>query len=113
MIAMPRFVPTSEYHRVKVDGRSARALPTQAFDQFNVDTLGLGNVSAPSTPTDAIAAVFDLQGFTNFCKQIEPHLSVPKYLNSFLDWLMKQLREEMRQRDHDTDVLLWSDLPFF
>ena len=110
---MPRFIPTSPYHVIKVEDRSRRALPKEAFDKFNLDVLGLGNVSSPSTPTEAIAAVFDLQGFTNFCKQIEPHLSVPKYLNSFLDWLMKQLRDEMRRNEQDADVIIWSDLPFF
>ena len=52
-----------------------------------------------SKPTDAVAAVFDLAGFTNFCHQIDPHLSVPHYLNEFLTWLMKQLREETRHSE--------------
>jgi hypothetical protein len=86
--AMPRFVPISDYHEVDVQGQPRRALPKEAFDKFNPDVLGLGDISARSIATDAIAAVFDLQGFTEFCK-IEPQLSVPKYLDSFLAWLME------------------------
>src|SRR5436190_9948792 len=110
---MPRFVPISDYHAVEVQGQPRKALPKEAFDKFNPAVLGLGDISARATSTDAIASVFDLQGFTNFCKQIEPHLSVPKYLNSFLGWLMQGLRNEMRHADVEADVTLYSDLPFF
>ena len=93
---MPRFtVPLSEFRVVKYRGKKRHAISKAAFDSFNIKVLGLGDVSAPSEPTDAIAAVFDFGGFTNFCKQIEPHLSVPFYLNAFLTWLMRQLREEV------------------
>ena len=78
-----------------------------------MSVLGLGDVSARADATEAIAAVFDLEGFTNFCKQIDPQLSVPKYLYSFLSWLMERLRDEMRQDLHENDVVLWSTLPFF
>jgi len=110
---VPRFIPPEPYHTVTYQDRKRRGLSRKAFEKFNVDVLGLGNVSAPATPTEAIAAVFDLEAFTNFCKQIEPHLSVPNFLNSFLTWLMEQLRQEMRDADHGTDVVLWSPLPFF
>jgi hypothetical protein len=112
---MPRYIPPSKYRTVeKIAGGGRRlSLPKLAFDKFDLSVLGLGDVSAPSTPTEAIAAVFDLAGFTNFCKQIEPHLSVPHYLHSFLSWLLKQLRDEMREKDQGDDVLLWAHLPFF
>ena len=114
---MPRFIPPKDYHiiDVKIGDRTGRrrALPKESFAAFNLNVLGLGDVAAPSKPTDAIAAVFDLAGFTNFCKQIEPHLSVPKYLNAFLSWLMEQLRAEMREMDYESNVTLWSPLPFF
>jgi len=74
--------------------------------------LGLGDISKQSAPTDAIAAVFDLQGFTNFCKQIEPHLSVPRFLNEFLGWLLNQIKQEMTEKQHDAGVQLYCPLPF-
>ena len=92
---MPRFIiPEAEFRVVQTDGKKVRVISKPGFASFNISVLGLGNVSAPSEPIDAVAAVFDLAGFTNFCKQIEPHLSVPYYLDAFLTWLMQQLREE-------------------
>jgi class 3 adenylate cyclase len=111
---MPRFrVPKSEFRLVEVSGKKYPAISKAAFESFNISVLGLGNVSAPSEPTDAVAAVFDLAGFTNFCKQIEPHLSVPHYLNAFLTWLMRQIREEMLQAEAKDTVRLGCPLPFF
>ena len=78
---MPQFtIPPSEFRRIDVEGKKTTLISKAAFDGFNINVLGLGDVSAESQPTDAIAAVFDLEGFTNFCKQIEPHLAVPAYL---------------------------------
>lgn len=110
---MPPFVPSSEYGTVVYKGAQWLSLRKSAFEEFNVAVLGVGDVALPSKPIDAIATVFDLQGFTNFCKQIEPHLSVPHFLNAFLNWLFKQLRQEMRVTDEHEEVVLWSHLPFF
>jgi hypothetical protein len=110
---MPRFIPPKAYGIAEIKGNRRPILPKDAFAAFNLNILGLGNVAAPAVPTDAIAAVFDLQGFTNFCKQIEPHLSVPKYLSAFLNWIMETLREEMRDGNHETNAILWCPLPFF
>jgi|ERR1043166_4425214 class 3 adenylate cyclase len=114
---MPRFIPPRDYHftHVKEGERPGHrlALDKKSFAAFNLDVLGLGDVSAAAEATDAIAAVFDLEGFTNFCKQIEPHLSVPKYLDAFLTWLMQELREGVRDTEHGADVVLWTHLPFF
>ena len=52
--------------------------------KFNPKVLGLGDINTRSSQSEAIAAVFDLEGFTNFCKQVDPHLSIPKFLNAFL-----------------------------
>jgi len=111
---MPRFkVPETEFAIVEAEGAKCRVIRKAGFDSFNISVLGLGDVSAPSKPTDAIAAVFDLVGFTNFCKQIEPHLSVPYYLNAFLTWLIEQLREEMLEAQLKEGMRLWCPLPFF
>ena len=111
---MPRFaVPKNAWREVEHDGKKYHVLSKQVFDSFNIGVLGLGNVSAPSTPIDAIAAVFDLAGFTNFCKQIEPQLSVPHFLNAFLKWLLAELREEMIEAELKEGMQLWCPLPFF
>jgi len=113
---MPRFtVEPSDYKLTSVDeaGTKYRLLQKSKFSSFDINVLGLGDVSLPSTPYDTIAAVFDLEGFTNFCGKIEPHLSVPSFLNSFLGWLMLQVREEMQQKEYEAGIALWAPLPFF
>ena len=88
-------------------------LSKEKFDSFMPSILGIGDLSVPSIPTESIAAIFDLQGFTNFCKQIDPHLCVPLFLNSFTEWFFQCLREEMTEVSSSESVSLWAPLPFF
>ena len=106
-------VQDPEYIITEVDGRRTRLLTTPAFERFNPSILGLGKLTSAAAATDSIAAIFDLAGFTNFCKQIEPHLSVPVFLNLFLDWLMNQIRAELVYKQYDEGVALLGPLPFF
>jgi len=111
---MPTFkTDESDYLTEDVDGKPTRLLATGAFGSFNEALLGLGDISQPSQAIDSIAAVFDLEGFTNFCKQIEPHLSVPLFLSHFLKWLMGELKDEMTKKKHTNGASLWSPLPYF
>ena len=96
-----------------VDGKSVELLSKAAMDRFDESLLGLGVISQPSKAIDSIAAVFDLEGFTNFCKQIEPHLPVPLFLSTFLKWLMDEIKGEMIRKNHPKGSSLWSPLPYF
>jgi len=89
-----------------------RRMSSEQFAMFNPDVLGLGDISRRSTQTEALAAIFDLAGFTNFCSQVDPHLAVPEYLSQFLDWLFSELRSSFIKEDTGADVELWSGLPF-
>jgi hypothetical protein len=109
---MPTFKPVLKYGTVSIDGYSFDLLSKKEFEQFDLRLLGLGDISKPSKSTDAIAAVFDLEGFTTFCKQIEPHLSVPLFLSEFLSWLFGAIKNAMKKADHAKGVALWSPLPF-
>jgi len=93
-------------------GKDITVIKKDAFEKFNPSVLGLGDITKKSTATDAIAAVFDLQGFTNFCKQIEPQLSVPLFLTLYLDWIFKTIRKESCEVVYADGVCLWHDLPF-
>src|ERR1700687_748845 len=66
-------------------------LPIRQFKRFNADILGLGKISQEGEYMEALAAMFDLEGFTMFCNQIDPHLVVPEFLDSFLKWLFEQI----------------------
>jgi len=96
---MPTFKPSESDHvMVGSKGNRKRLLNKEVYDSFNSSLLGLGELTKASTATDAIAAIFDLQGFTDFCKQIEPHLAVPLFLREFLTWLMKGLKSETTKK---------------
>jgi class 3 adenylate cyclase len=94
-------------------GEQVSALNRERFESFGPGILGVGDVSAQAKPCEALAAIFDLQGFTSFCSQIDPHLVLPIYLDRFLTWLFRVVSEEFKIGDSDSDVLLWSPLPFF
>jgi class 3 adenylate cyclase len=108
---MPTYRPKYSYSNI--EGKKTRTLSTETFGQFSPGLLGLGDLTQKASTTDAIAAVFDLQGFTNFCKQIDPQLSVPTFLSPFLAWLLEQIKTEMTRKTDADGAALWGPLPFF
>lgn len=111
---MPTFIPKkSEYVKRDVGGKKRKLLLSAPYDAFSTSLLGLGDISQDSKSTDAVAAMFDLEGFTNFSKQIEPHLSVPLFLNEFLNWLLSDIRKEMTHKSFKEGAQLYGPLPFF
>jgi len=84
----------------------------EVFDNFNESILGLGKIETKSTLTNAISVMFDLEGFTNFCKQIDPQLAVPEYLSDFLSWIFSQVRKETIETTYDEGYTTYMDLPF-
>jgi len=99
---------------IQVEGKQkvVRVLTSEQFDRFNPDLLGLGDISSRSTQVEALAAIFDLSGFTNFCSQVDPHLAVPEYLSRFLDWLFDGIKAGFVKEKYDEEVVLWASLPF-
>ena len=95
------------------DGSEYECLSAKEFAKFNPEVLELGRISQVGHYLEGLAAIFDLQGFTDFCNQIDPHLVVPEYLSSFLDWIFKELSKEFVHEKRDGKVMLWSRLPFF
>src|SRR3982751_2685772 len=82
------------------------------FRSFNASLLGLGDISADGKYFEALAAIFDLEGFTSFTNQIDPHLVIPEFLNEFLTWLFDAISAQLK-REVDEEVILWGELPFF
>ena len=105
-------IAPSEYTVIKKDGKSKRVVKKQPFDEFNENILGLGNISIVSKQTNALAVIFDLQGFTNFCRQIDPQLAVSEYLSDFLKWIFAQVRKEAINEDLEEGYNTYCDLPF-
>ncbi len=105
------------YGSIKVGDAECVTLSNDVFEAFNTDILGLGDIRQNSTKIDCIAAIFDLEGFTQFCGQVEPHLNVPKFLNEFLTWLLNLIRSESKNdelsAESNNQVVLYYELPFF
>jgi class 3 adenylate cyclase len=111
---MGNFTPSSDaWTTIDVKGTKVIALKNAELDRFNPEILGLGDLKTASKSIHAVAAVFDLEGFTNFCKQIDPHLAVPAYLGKFVPWLMEQLKAEAIKDSGKEGATLWHPLPFF
>lgn len=75
--------------------------------------LGLEDILANKETFEALAVIVDLKDFTVFCDQRDPHLVVPQFLQSFLEWLFERLRAELLISEAGNNVVLWSHLPFF
>jgi len=97
-----------------IDGEQQEVilLDNKKLEKFNPHVLALGDISLPSKQVEALAAVFDLSGFTNFCSKVDPHLAVPEYLSRFLDWLFDTIRTELTARSYAKTKALWAELPF-
>jgi hypothetical protein len=101
----------------------ALSIKTSEFEKFNPRVLGLGNLAAPGQYVDALAAVFDLEGFTSFCNQSDPHLATPEFLSEFLEWLFNKISTYPRLSEKQLEtlsaspkrgnVILWCSVPFF
>ena len=88
-------------------------LTPKEFKQFNTSILGLGEIQKQASVTNALAAVFDLEGFTDFCSQIDPQLVVPEFLADFLSWLFESVSAKFTEKETDVVVRIWGSLPFF
>jgi hypothetical protein len=98
---------------IEKDGKKVRVIKKTKFDSFNPEILGLGNIQEKSRQINALSVLFDLEGFTNFCKQIDPQLAVPEYLSEFLDWIFQEVRNENIHAEYDEGIDTYSDFPFY
>lgn len=104
---------TKDYVTKKIDENDSRRLiKKEKFDSFNESVLGLGDIKEKANQINALSVIFDLEGFTNFCKQIDPQLAVPEYLSEFLNWLFSQIRKELVNKMYPEGYDTYSELPF-
>jgi class 3 adenylate cyclase len=94
-------------------GTMLNSLPLRSFKDFNTDLLGLGQIYTEAQYTSALAAIFDLEGFTQFCHQADSDLEVPEYLNDFLTWLFVNISDRFKEGRKGNRVTVWGSLPFF
>jgi class 3 adenylate cyclase len=97
-----------------LDGRRGILIhiENKKLDEFNPYRLGLGDISQSPEQVEAVAAVFDLSGFTSFCNHADAYLAVPDYLSRFLDWLFEAVRKRLTAKEYTKNSALWAELPF-
>ncbi len=105
-------IESKDFLKVKKDDKTYTIISKAKFESFNEDILGLGKVDSKSEQINAISVLFDLEGFTNFCKQIDPQLAVPEYLSEFLKWLFSRVRAELTEETFEEGYKTYSELPF-
>ncbi|MBK0404635.1 hypothetical protein I5M27_16685 [Adhaeribacter sp. BT258] len=97
---------------ITIAGEKRAIIKKDNYESFSESILGLGNIENKSNLINGLSIMFDLEGFTNFCKQIDPQLAVPEYLSEFLKWIFKQIREELIVQEHPEGYELYSAFPF-
>lgn len=104
----------TDYIKVKGEkkGENITLMKKAKFESFNEEILGLGKIDTKSTQINALSIMFDLEGFTHFCKQIDPQLAVPEYLSEFLSWLFEQIRKELLNKTFPEGYYTYSEFPF-
>jgi len=105
-------ITNKDYVKIKVEGKDSFILKKNKFDEFNESILGLGNIRTKPSKIDALSAIFDLEGFTNFCNQRDPELSVSLFLNDFLEWIFKEIKAVQIIKKYDEGYTLHANLPF-
>lgn len=97
---------------IKTENGTVQVLKTKKFDEFNESILNLGDIKANPEKIDALCAIFDLEGFTDFCNQRDPELSVSLFLSEFLSWILTELKEHQVSEKFPEGAQLFADLPF-
>jgi class 3 adenylate cyclase len=95
------------------EGYTHFSLSKKKFESFDSSTLGLGDISQEGKYIQALAAFYDLEGFTAFCNQVDSHLVIPEFLKLFIDWLFTSLADEFKESVTNGRVILWNSLPFY
>jgi hypothetical protein len=94
-----------------INAAAVRTVDNSIIKKFNPSMLELGNISAPCQEKEAVAAVFDLTGFTSFCNQVDAYLAIPRFLNDFLEWFFNIVREKITEQNYGDRSVLWAGLP--
>jgi hypothetical protein len=105
-------IEQSDYINVKKGTSAKKLVKKAAFNAFNESILGLGTIESKSKQVNALSVIFDLEGFTDFCKQIDPQLAISEYLGEFLKWIFAQIRKEIINKESDEGYETYCSLPF-
>lgn len=103
-----------DYSMKAVDERHKHLMLSLAeFQKFNTGALGIGELGEQTDRMDALAAIYDLEGFSSFCSQVDPQLVVPDFLERCFRWLFSEITARFAKEYTPEGVVLWGKFPFF
>jgi class 3 adenylate cyclase len=88
-------------------------IETAKLNRFDQSLLGFRCGRRSEENFDALAAIFDLEGFTSFCQQNDPYLVMPGFLDEFLAWVFKSIFEHSVVERKEGETTLCGPLPFY
>ncbi len=94
-------------------GFALNSLSLEDFDKFNPDVLGLGDITNDGKYTNALSVFLDLEGFTDFCNQVDSHLVIPEFLTKYLKWIFDSIADRFTEGIYKNHVKIWGSLPFY
>jgi len=114
-------MPTTyfKYTRVKASeekygkGFGLNSLKKRDFNKFGPPLLGLGDISKEGRYVQALVAFLDLEGFTEFCNQVDSHLVIPEFMTRYIGWVFECLAEKAKEGEDGDRIQLWGSLPFY
>jgi len=83
------------------------------FDRFQPALFGLDSYHNGLGARTALAVVIDLENFTKFTANSDPHLFVPDFIDRFISWFFTSFRKSIVDRSEDDIVYLQTLLPFY
>lgn len=95
------------------EGFTLNSLSKVDYAKFNHTILGLGDLSKDGKYINALSAFVDLQGFTDFCNQVDSNLVIPEYLTKYLTWLFNEIAMKFKEGDYEDHIKIWGKLPFY
>jgi class 3 adenylate cyclase len=94
-------------------GFALNTLSKSDFAKFGPPLLGLGDISKEGKYLQALVAFFDLQGFTDFCNQVDSHLVIPEFMTRYIDWIFKSLAYKFKEGEETDKIRIWGSLPCY
>src|SRR5208337_1025685 len=107
------------YTRVKAPeekygkGSTLNSLKKSDFDTFGPSLLGLGDISTEGKYVQALVAFLDLEGFTDFCNQVDSHLVIPEFMTRYIAWVFDTITTQAKEGEEGDRVRIWGSLPFY
>jgi class 3 adenylate cyclase len=96
---------------VKTQQSGIKLSNSEMMKKFGPSMLDLGDFGSPSQEMEAVSAIFDLSGFTQFCNQVDAYLAIPRFLNEFLTWLFSKIKIGLTESFYERPRSYWVELP--